>query len=46
MDYSTLIDEIHHLEIMLAEARAEIRSLLVQIDDLEGELHRLERYGN
>ena len=46
MDYGTLIDEIHHLEVMLAEARAEVRSLLVAVDDLEGELHRLERYGN
>lgn len=45
MDYNDLIEEIHHLEIMLAEARAEVRTLRVAVDDLEGELHRLERYG-
>ncbi len=46
MDYNTLLDEINRLEVLLADARCEIRCLLVQIDDLEGELHRLERYGN
>lgn len=45
MDYDSLVEDIHRLELLLADARCEIRALIVQIDDLEGELYRIERWG-
>ncbi len=45
MDYNSLVEDIDRLELLLADARREIRALIVQIDDLEGELYRIERWG-